>query len=476
MTLRSAVVAAALLMPSMAWAGDKVQATCEGGLCCDEWAMDVRDAAGKTWGLTVGATPDEVRDRFSKAAAFDKSYCRFFGKESPCSRNEHVTAGPLRCVGGGTPANPDPADLCADDLKKRIDRLEQRLEAQTTRLKTTQKVIETIRISASAVTPASGFGQPLQALGSFGVALNDAGARARRLGEAVSLACLKPTIDAVDDTGPMLWAGGTYGVASITMSQLYGPTWADGGFGSAEERDQDSVELLRTVADLERVAATELPKLPVETVAIPDDTSATISSENRKGTGRIVLADLGVIDGAVGLEVAEVTAVFVFADKEGNARMGSVSVTRKKTRQGTVITLVGQGGGSAETIVIRVEGTEKPDDEPTVASTNHARPAPTSTCGADPWVVVNREKTAAEMAARMAWRICQTRFDRDYAVWALETNQYRGITPDCVRTFIAAMEQAIRLYEAGQKEQGDVFALSRLHWKCVGPDYNGIHP
>jgi hypothetical protein len=438
--------------------------------------MDVRNAAGKTWGLVDGATPDEVRDRFSKAAAIDKSFCRFFGKESPCSRDEHVSAGPLRCVGGGTPANPAPADLCADDLKKRIERLNQRFEAQTQQIKTTHKVIETIRISASAITPASGFGQPLQALGSFGVALNDAGARARRLGEAVSLACLKPTVDAVDDTGPLLWAGGTYGVASVTMPELYGPAWADGGFGGPAERDDDAAELLRRLADLERVAATELPKLPLDTIAIAEDASVTISSQNRKGVGRMVLADLGVIDSAREIAMSEITAVFVFADKDGGARLGTVSVTQKKTGKGTVITLVGKGGASSETIVIRVERTEEPADKPTVAATKHSRSVPSNTCGADPWVVVNREKTPAEIAARMAWRICQTRFDRDYAVWALETNQFRGITADCVRTYIAAMEQAIRLYEAGQKDQGDAYALSRLHWKCVGPDYNGIRP
>jgi hypothetical protein len=474
MRLRGPILAAALLIPSVARAGDKVQATCEGGLCCDEWAMDVRDASGKAWGLTVGSTPDEVRERFAKAAAFDKSYCRFFGKESPCSRHEHVSAGPLRCVGGGIPVNPDAADLCADDLKKRIERLEQRFEAQTARLKTTQKVIETIRASVTA-TMASGFGQPLQALGSFGVALNDAGAHARRLGEAVSLACLKPTLEALDPTGPLLWAGGNYGVSSITMPTLYGPAWADGGFGTAEDQEQDAAELKATLADLERVVATEVAKFPFVTVTIPDG-SAKVSSEKRKGNGRLLIAGIGLIDGAMEIAEPEVTAIFVFADRDGSARLGSVKVTRTKTREGTVITLVGQGGGSTETIVLRLERADEPDAVTTVAVANPGRAAPTYACGADPWVVVNRTKTAEEIAARMAWRICDTRFARDYAVWALETNRHRGITADCARTYISAIEQGLRLYESGQKDQGDTFVLSRLHWKCVGPDYSGLRP
>ena len=173
-------------------------------------------------------------------------------------------------------------------------------------------------------------------------------------------------------TGPLLWAGGTYGVASVTMPELYGPAWADGGFGGAPERDDDATELLRRLADLERVAATELPNLPLETTAIAEDASAIISSANRKGPGRMVLADLGVIDGAREVSMAEITGVFVFADNDGGARLGTVSVTRKKTGKGTVITLVGRGGGGSETIVIRVERAEKPADKPTVPGPKQA--------------------------------------------------------------------------------------------------------
>lgn len=347
----SAVVIAA---PALSFADPAQPTRCEGALCCSEWAIDVRKPGGAVWGTILGDTPGEVREKLAAAQGRDEAFCRFFDQQ-PCVK-DHANPAPLRCSGSGA-ATTNSADACGRDLERRLDALTKRFEAQTTRLRLMDKLITTVQSSATAIGPVSAFGGPLQALGSYGIALNDAVARTQRLRDAMGLECLRPAEDAAGSAGEQLFYGVTFPKRTgDPMAALYGPRWAGGGFGGETERARDAGAVRGRIDDLEKVARAELPPFPSVTVPLKGtETSALAKSDRPSGQGRIVIADFGVVEVEAEVPLEDLAAVFVYPNAKSELRLGSITMSSKKTARGEVITLVGRAGSHTETVTIVIE-------------------------------------------------------------------------------------------------------------------------
>jgi hypothetical protein len=354
--------------------------SCEGGLCCEVWGVDLRDKAGKVWGLIEGASPDEVRKKLTKAQAFDKSYCRFFGHASPCSKHEHDDPGPLRCT-SEVRADTDESSLCLGETQRRLDALDKKLADQTGRFKRSHQTLTTLRAVTGRIAPADPLGAPLSTLASYGASFNDAAGRAQRIRQAVQTECFKATLDGIDrhvdsnpsppraiDVGdaplywldnkpttesPLLWLYAT-GENGSAMARLYGLKWAGGGYGGTIEQAAKSRKALVDLAELEKIVeALDVPDLALASVALKR--RGTARSKSRSGTGRLLLAGHGELSGDKVLEGGALSLAFVVPGKDG-LQLGSVTSELKTGARGAeTLVITGTAGGDREVIEIELE-------------------------------------------------------------------------------------------------------------------------